>query len=98
MHHAHETAQASAVATTDEVAHLLLHHKFHDICSSTVHGALFVLAGSTTGLIEELGGMLHGQANKLALHVSTASTSAVTAATTHHIGEHLKDMSRREGD
>jgi hypothetical protein len=92
MHHAHDSAQASTAAATHEGAHLLLHQKLYDISSSAVHGALFGLAGSTTRLLEERGGVLHGHANKLALHITSTTASVTsTTATTHHVCEHLQN-------
>jgi len=90
MHHAHDSAQASTAAAADEGAHLLLHQKLHDISGSAVHGALFGLARPTTRLVEERGGVLHGHANKLALHI-TSTTASVTSAAAHHVREHLQN-------
>jgi hypothetical protein len=91
MHHAHDSAQASTVAATDETGHLFLHHKLHGVSSSAVHGALFGLARSAARLIEERGSMLHGHANKLALHI-TSTAASVASATAHHVCEHLQSF------
>ena len=64
-HQAHQAAQATAVASARSSAELALNDHLHDRHRSAVDSFLLVSRGRAARGVEELAGLLHGEADQV---------------------------------